>query len=763
MADATKYGNAIEFDVDLHSIYAAYLGLFESSNTDWWDKSWGGYFTTFNDFLGFGWEVMVVVDSGTGKPHIAVRREQIALFAKMIRTRFGESLPKDPPTTLPLDPVPTRNLSLRRLITIRDLTSYRKLAQTLPAAELSYLRTRVRSGEVGVAEQLFYAGGSSGERDTGGVGVRDNGVGYTFACVKTTWWEKGGSPYGLVPGVGRTQGGKSAQSGKGLILEIGVATLRCANLRAVNVWPPIPDENYRKSHYIVEEWVDKRANVNPPNYPRAYAFGNSRFVAEKDVEKILDANVGALASQEADSHPNTLVLLTLGDPPPLPLPASSTLPSNILHLDVFALELNLLKRAQSQGLPGIPDRHHPLTSLGALLQTLQIPIAPFAPLGNAGNEAYYTLLAFQKLMMGETRLPEMLFRQPEPYMNGIPYPSYSSFPSSGSMQFAPPYSPLPMPVMPAAGRSRLDSSTSGRRSEFAPPSFPSSPTGSYSRRASDQPRPRPASMGDALAGTGMASAPGTPGRPSPREFESGSGSAPNTVRAERKSMARSQTVFWDESSYAQSPPPDNRRRDSHTSFKEPIRPNMTGNSSGSEGPRGRSTNQNNSNGQLPPSALRSGITPSGSSRSISWEGTTSGSNTNGNGSRASSVHGLPISNSNGNSRQSGLRVSGSSSTNLAKSGGGAKGGSEGTGSSTKLSTDSSGENKSHQQPPQPTRKGSKPPGGLSEDDTSNNHKKAKEKEKGSGGGNGNGNGKSKMKSEKSVKDFAGALARFWVG
>lgn len=87
MADTTKYGNAVEFDVDLHSIYAAYIGLFESTNTDWWEKSWGGYFVSFNDFLGFGWEVMVVVDSETGKPHVAVRREQIALFARMIRTR----------------------------------------------------------------------------------------------------------------------------------------------------------------------------------------------------------------------------------------------------------------------------------------------------------------------------------------------------------------------------------------------------------------------------------------------------------------------------------------------------------------------------------------------------------------------------------------------------------------------------------------------------------------------------------------------------
>lgn len=92
---------------------------------------------------------------------------------------------------MPLNPVPTRNLALRRLVTVRDLSAYRKLAASLPAAELSYLRSRVRSGEATVIEQLFYAGGSSGERETGGVGVRDNGVGYTFACVKTNWWEKG--------------------------------------------------------------------------------------------------------------------------------------------------------------------------------------------------------------------------------------------------------------------------------------------------------------------------------------------------------------------------------------------------------------------------------------------------------------------------------------------------------------------------------------------------------------------------------------------
>ncbi len=146
---------------------------------------------------------------------------------------FGESLPKDPPTTLPLTPVPARTLSLRRLVTLTELESYRKLSQSLPAAELSYLRSRARSGEVGVAEQLFYAGGSTSERERGGVGVRDNGVGYTWACVKTTWWEKGGPPSGLIPGSGRTQVGKGGQGGKGSVLEVGMAVLRCANLRAM--------------------------------------------------------------------------------------------------------------------------------------------------------------------------------------------------------------------------------------------------------------------------------------------------------------------------------------------------------------------------------------------------------------------------------------------------------------------------------------------------------------------------------------------------
>ncbi|WVR06909.1 hypothetical protein IAU60_003945 [Kwoniella sp. DSM 27419] len=716
MSDGTKYGNAVDFNVDLHSIYAAYLGLFESSNTDWWDKSWGNYFATFNDFLGFGWEVMVIVDSGTGKPYIAVRKDQIAMFAKMIRTRFGESLLKDPPTTLPLNPVPTRNLSLRRLVTVHDLASYRKLSQTLPAAELSYLRSRVRAGEVGVVEQLFYAGGSSGERDTGGVGVRDNGVGYTWACVKTTWWDRGGPPHGLVPGAGRTQ---AAKGGKGLVLEVGVATLRCANLRAVDVWPPVPAENYRKSHLIVEEWVDKRTNGNPPNHPRAYGFGNSRFVAEKDVERILDANLAALTSQDHDAAPNTLILVTVGDAPLLPIPASTAFPSNVLHVDVLSLEFNLLRRAQTQGLPGTPDRDYPLNSLAALLQTLQIPVPPFAPLGNAGNDAYYTLLAFQKLMMGETRLPDSLFRQPDPYLSVMGYPTYAPFSTSRSMQFSN-YGMLPPPPpMPAVSHGRRDSGGSISR-EFPPTAFaPPIQTGTtHVRRTSELPRPRPASMGESMTIP--------PGRTdSPPDDPLQAASAPSTVRPERKHIVRSQTVFWDDQAYAGNTPPDQERHHRNTgASRAPLRPNLTGGSVVSD-KRGRST------GALPPSALRSGMTTSATGRSISWEsGGVDGTN---------GIHhsGRPSRSQIEAHNGTGLRPSGSSSASLVKENGT---GSIGTDSSTKLSSSSSGNVKSK------TR--------LAQDQEASTAKPGKDVSV---------NGKHRLKSEKSVKDIAGALARFWVG
>jgi hypothetical protein len=133
---------------------------------------------------------------------------------------------------MPLDPAPARSRTLHRIINITDLDGYKKLSRSLAPAELSHLRARVRTGEPGVVTALFNAGAEDDD-SAAAAGVRTNGQGYTWACMKTTWWEKGGPPQGYIPGHGRTVMARPGQGGKGLMLEVGLAALRCANLRAV--------------------------------------------------------------------------------------------------------------------------------------------------------------------------------------------------------------------------------------------------------------------------------------------------------------------------------------------------------------------------------------------------------------------------------------------------------------------------------------------------------------------------------------------------
>ena len=157
---------------------------------------------------------------------MGVRKDQVASFAKMIRTRcvvckvplsvlrhrFGEGLSKSPPTMLVLDPfVPSRRTNTTRIL---DLTTYRRLASAIPAAELTFNRTRLLQGDPVLIQRMF---------------AGEGGQEYTFACVRTTWWDRGGSPSGMIPGLGWTPVGSN---GQGVVLEIGIAALRNGHLKA---------------------------------------------------------------------------------------------------------------------------------------------------------------------------------------------------------------------------------------------------------------------------------------------------------------------------------------------------------------------------------------------------------------------------------------------------------------------------------------------------------------------------------------------------
>lgn len=212
------------------------------------------------------------------------------------------------------------------------------------------------------------------------------------------------------------------------------------------------------------------------------------------------------------------------------MPSSSNLPSNILHLDVLALEYRLLRRAQEQGIPGTPDRQHPLPSLAALLQVLQIPVPHYAPLGNAGNDAFYTVLAFQKLMMAETRLPDVLFTGPTNAMhapNGM-------------------YGMNPMASM------SIPSNMAGMAYSFAPPA-PAFARPSSQRRSSSQGFPSSPRASRRMS-TGEAAL--APPRSITPDHTRTPGSAPSTVR---QPNPRAQTVFWDDSQYSPDSSEDRRK------------------------------------------------------------------------------------------------------------------------------------------------------------------------------------------------------------
>lgn len=308
------------------------------------------------------------------------------------------------------------------------------------------------------------------------------------------------------------------------------------------------------------------------------------------------ANLCALASYENDATPNTLILVTVGELEPLPVPIASTLPPNVLYLDILGLEYSLLRRAQEEGIPGTPDRHQPLTSLAALLQTLQIPVPHFAPLGNAGNEAYYTLLAFQKLVMAETRLPDLLFRQADPY------------------GFLPPQLPFASQYHSSGGPVRPSSLTGSRPGSYSSnEAFGSSRPGSYhslahaafpvqrsekpasARRASDYDRHRPTSVSD-------------PRLMGPNDHAENGTARPRV----RQQVSRSQTVFWDDAEFADEAQQQRgcRARDSI------LKPQNTGQSRSSESrsrpPAEHAGNRRGSNdgesprerSRPPPSAMR---------------------------------------------------------------------------------------------------------------------------------------------------------------
>ncbi|KAK6992091.1 ATP-synt-DE-N domain-containing protein [Favolaschia claudopus] len=378
------------WEYDLHSVYSAYIGYFQVNNINWYDRSWGHLFSSFEDFLTFSWPCITCTDVWTGRAHIVTRLNSIGAFLKMIKTRFGETLPQAP-NILQVQPFET---SQRPLRTISDHASYKRLHSTLAAAVLSALKQRVRTGEPKAVRELWAA--------------RDR----TFLAIDFEWSERNE---------------KSC-------LEWGYAAVRCGHLEALGHWPPQPDSNYRKGHYIVQEYVDKVINKHCPTHPWQYSFGDSQVCAKVKLPQIIQAIISSLASPDSETTPNTLVLVAHGISGDLNRMEEMKikLPHNMLVLDTASFEralfsggfrgtmidphtstpgnpkprtpgstLSLENLLRSLPSPSDPQSHNPALQTQVLVQG-QFPqpgaMVPGVVMHNSGNDAFMCLYALQLLL-----------------------------------------------------------------------------------------------------------------------------------------------------------------------------------------------------------------------------------------------------------------------------------------------------------------------------------------------------------------------------
>ncbi|KAI0059416.1 hypothetical protein BV25DRAFT_1918451 [Artomyces pyxidatus] len=346
------------WECDLQSVYTAYMGYFQLHGIPWYDRSWGHLFNTFEDFLSFSWPVITVTDTWTGRAHIVTRMTSVGAFVKMIKTRFGETLPVVD-HILKVDPFENHQRHLR---TVTDYASYKKLHATLRAVFLAAQKTRIRSGEPKAIQELWE------EKDK------------TFLAIDF----------------------ENSERNPSSVLEWGYAAVRCGHLNAIGSWPPVPEENYRKGHYIVNEYLGKIQNRHNPTFPWQYAFGESQVVPKAKLAEIIQATISSLASPDSETSGNNLVLVTHAVSEDLRRfdEMKIKLPHNVLIIDVPAFEACLFKAglrgAMLDAKTGMTRQPSSSLSLRSLLHSLSVNV-DYA-LQNAGNDAFALLLAFQLLL-----------------------------------------------------------------------------------------------------------------------------------------------------------------------------------------------------------------------------------------------------------------------------------------------------------------------------------------------------------------------------
>ena len=77
------------WELDLHSVYSAYMGHFQLHNVLWFERSWASLFTSFDAFLAFGWPGVVVSNNTEPKDPTAALGFANAMKDLPLKTTAG--------------------------------------------------------------------------------------------------------------------------------------------------------------------------------------------------------------------------------------------------------------------------------------------------------------------------------------------------------------------------------------------------------------------------------------------------------------------------------------------------------------------------------------------------------------------------------------------------------------------------------------------------------------------------------------------------
>ncbi|KAF8572655.1 hypothetical protein K439DRAFT_1283613, partial [Ramaria rubella] len=248
----------------------------------------------------------------------------------------------------------------RHLRTVTDSNSYKKIHNTLPASILAAQKLRVRLGEPKWVRDLWE------KKDK------------TLLAVDFEWSERNPSS----------------------CLEWGYAAVRCGHLDAMGFWPPVPETNYRKGHFIVSEYVDKVHNKHCPTFP--WEFGESQVVPKARLGEIIQATISSLASPDSETLPNQLVLVAhvLGGDLDRLADLKVKLPNNVLVIDTAAFERQLFSKGHRGSMIDTQTNksRHPGTTL-SLKNALRSLSAELGCTWHcSGNDAFGALLLLQLLL-----------------------------------------------------------------------------------------------------------------------------------------------------------------------------------------------------------------------------------------------------------------------------------------------------------------------------------------------------------------------------